>query len=281
MQNKLTELVARLTAAAGANLKSVVLYGSAVSGEFHPRHSDLNVLCVLNKLGAYELSQLNAPARWWANQGHPAPLVFTLEELQHSADVFAIELLDIKTSHRVLAGEDVLASLDVPMKFHHLQVERELRTNLVRLRQRYLAAAQDAKAVLRLMIDSVSSFVALFRHVLIVLGQPAPEPAPAATPDPKPAGVSADEQKSGARERNRDVVDRLAKLLGFNAIGFQIILDVRRGAKQERQVDVPTTFNMYLEAISRVTEEVDRRLMPQTAEVGAPGDQDDERSNFL
>jgi len=260
MQNKLTELVARLTAAAGANLKSVVLYGSAVSGEFHPRHSDLNVLCVLNKLGAYELSQLNAPARWWANQGHPAPLVFTLEELQHSADVFAIELLDIKTSHRVLAGEDVLASLDVPMKFHHLQVERELRTNLVRLRQRYLAAAQDAKAVLRLMIDSVSSFVALFRHVLIVLGQPAPEPAPAATPDPKPAGVSADEQKSGARERNRDVVDRLAKLLGFNAIGFQIILDVRRGAKQERQVDVPTTFNMYLEAISRVTEEVDRRL---------------------
>jgi hypothetical protein len=260
MQNKLTELVARLAAAAAGNLKSVVLYGSAVTGEFHPRHSDLNVLCVLNKLGAYELGQLNAASRWWISQGHPAPLIFTLEELKNAADVFAIELFDIKTSHRLLAGEDVFANLDVPMKLHHLQVERELRTNLVRLRQRYLAASHDRKTVLRLMLDSVSSFIALFRHVLIALGQPGPEPAPDVTPEPKPTGPAAEEPKPGSRERNRDVVDRLAKLLGFNPVGVQIVLDVRQGKKQERHVDVPSTFNMYLDAISRVAEEFDRRL---------------------
>ncbi|HEV2494412.1 MAG TPA: hypothetical protein VG204_15210 [Terriglobia bacterium] len=257
MQNKLTELVAKLTAAAGGNLKCAVLYGSAVTGEFHPKHSDLNVLCVLNKLGAYELGQLNAAARWWTSQGHPAPLTFTLEELQHAGDVFAIELLDIKTSHRVLLGDDVFASLEIPMKLHHLQVERELRTNVVRLRQHYLAAPQDAKTVLRLMIDSVSSFVSLFRHALIALGQPKPEPTPS---EPKPSGAAPEEQKPGTPERNREVVDRLARLLGFNPIGFHIVLDVRQGKKQERHVDVPSTFNMYLEAANRVAEEVDRRL---------------------
>lgn len=256
MQNKLTELVARLTAAAGPNLKSVILYGSAVSGEFHPQHSDLNVLCVLQKLGAYELGQLNAAARWWTSQGHPAPLVFTLEELKSAADIFAIELLDIKANHRVLTGEDVFSNLEVPMRFHHLQVERELRTNLVRLRQKYLAAPRDGKTVLRLMLDSAASFVALFRHALIALGQPAPGPAPAT-----PAAVAVEEeQKPTGRERNRDVVDRLAKLLGFNAVGFQIVLDVLQGNRQERHVDVPSTFNMYLDAVSRVAEEVDRRL---------------------
>jgi predicted nucleotidyltransferase len=260
MQNKLTELVAKLTAAAGANLKCVVLYGSAVTGEFHPKHSDLNVLCIVQKLGAYELGQLNAAARWWTSQGHPAPLAFTLEELQHAVDVFAIELLDIKSSHRVLLGEDVLTNLEVPMKLHHLQVERELRTNVVRLRQSYLAAPRDGKTTLRLMMDSVSSFVVLFRHALIALGQPQPEPVPAAPPEPKPAGTAPEEPKSRTPERGRDVVDRLAKLLGFNPIGFHIVLDVRQGRKQERHVDVPSTFNTYLEAVSRVAEEVDRRL---------------------
>ena len=257
MQNKLAELVAKLGAAAGSNLKSVVLYGSAVTGEFHPKHSDLNVLCVLGKLGAHELAQLSATSRWWQGQGHPAPLAFTLEELQRAADVFAIELLDIKTSNRVLFGEDVFASMEVPMRLHHLQVERELRTSLVRLRQRYLAAPHDNKAVLRLMTDSVSSFGALFRHALIALGQPKPEPRPEPGSESKPA---AGDQKRDGPERKREVVDRLAALLGFNAIGFHIVLDLRQGKRQERAVDVPSTFSTYLEAVTRVADEVDRRL---------------------
>ena len=47
MEAKLTELVSRLKAAANENLKAVVLYGSAVTGEFRAGHSDLNVLCIV------------------------------------------------------------------------------------------------------------------------------------------------------------------------------------------------------------------------------------------
>src|SRR6202790_198764 len=155
MDHKLDELVQKLKSAAGENLKAVALYGSAVTGEFHSRHSDLNLLCILNQADATRIEALHAPVEWWLRQGHRAPLVFTLEELQRSADVFAIELLDMKTHHRMLYGDDLLAGLAVPMHYHAI-----------------LTAPKKADAYLNLMTSSFSAFAALFRHALIALGEP-------------------------------------------------------------------------------------------------------------
>ncbi len=241
MEKELKELVGKLETAAGTNLKSVVLYGSAASGEFHPKHSDLNVLCVLEDLGAAALARLSPAATWWARKGHPTPLIFSQEELRRASDVFAIELLDIKAHHHILWGQDVLASLEVPMSQHRLQVERELRTNLLRLRQHYLAVRGDNKALLRLMTESLSSFAALFRHALIALSEREPEPA-------------------SLSHRKREIIDGLAKLLGFDPSGFYTVLDVREGKLSPGQIDVPSTFHAYLQAVERVTNEVDERL---------------------
>lgn len=235
MDKDLNELVERLKQAAGSNLKSVVLYGSAASDEFHAKHSDLNVLCVLERLDASELEKLNPPATWWSRKGHPAPLVFTRDELRTSADVFAIELLDIQASHRVLFGEDFFTRLEVPTSLHSLQVERELRTNLIRLRQRYLVVPRDLKALLGVMTSSVSTFTTLFRHALLVLGEAPPR-------------------------SKRSAVDALAASLGFDGSGFHAVLDVREGKRLESQVDVLATFRSFLAAVTHVTEEMDRRL---------------------
>jgi len=86
---KLKELVSRLKEAAAANLESVILYGSAARGNFHPDHSDLNVLCVLGSLAVEELGRVAPVVRWWVvEQQQPVPLFFTAEELRQSADVF-------------------------------------------------------------------------------------------------------------------------------------------------------------------------------------------------
>ena len=236
MEKDLNELVVKLRSAAGGNLKSVVLYGSAATDDFHPGHSDLNVLCVLERLDADALAKLNPPATWWEKKGHPAPLMFTLEELRRSADVFAIELLDIKSSRRVLSGEDPFATLEVPMTLHRVQLEHELRAKLVRLRQRYLATAHDRKRLLGLMSASISTFLVLFRHALIVLGEQPPK-------------------------AKRDVLSRLSSLLGFEPQPFLVLLDVREGQRKEKDVDVEKTFRGYFDAITRVVEEVDRRLV--------------------
>ena len=237
-EQNLTDLVTRLKNAAGGNLLSAVLYGSAATEEFHPGHSDLNVLCIMQSLGKDDLSKLHAASAWWVKKGHPAPLFFTLDELHHSADIFAIELLDMKAAHRVLHGEDVIASLHVPMHLHRAHVERELRNNTLRLRQRYLMHPADSRKTLALMTSSISTFAALFRHALIALGE---EPPPS----------------------KRATVDRLGSVLGFDPSPFHTVFDIREGHKRERDVDVQATFDSYLDRVARVAEEIDLRLAAQ------------------
>ena len=232
---QLRGLVTRLEQAAGTNLLSVILYGSAVTGEFQPKHSDLNVLCILRELDREELSKLHPAAAWWAKKGHPAPLFFTLRELRESADVFAIELLDIKSARRILHGEDVIDALVIPMDLHRMHVERELRNNAIRLRQRYVMHPSDSRKTLELMVASISTFVALFRHTLIALGADAPP-------------------------TKRAAVDRAGSALGFDSAPFHTVLDIRERRKRGREVDVQATFAKYLSGVVKATEEMDRRL---------------------
>ena len=235
MEAKLTELVTRMKAAADANLKSIVLYGSAITGEFRAGHSDLNILCIVERAAAEDLEHLHEPAEWWVRQGNPPPLLFTLDELHRSADVFAIELIDITNHHRLLFGTDIFANFEVPLRLHRLQVERELRTDWLRLRQAILAAPLSYKAHLGIMAQSVSTFCALFRHALFALGQPMP----------------------GSK---REAVAGVATLTGADPSAFHAMLDVREGKRKPRQIDVEASLHAYLEFVEVVTNEVDRRL---------------------
>ena len=235
MEKLLEQLKDKLLAAAGDNLKALVLFGSAERGEYHEKHSDLNVLCVLERAAAEDLEALHDTAAWWEQKKFPVPQIFTLDELRASADIFAIELLDMKTHHKMIYGEDFFGELAVPMQLHRLQVERELRTNWVKLRQGILLAPQKDAVFMGLMDASVSTFITLFRHALIVLGE-----------NP-PAG-------------RRQVVTDIARLVGARPEAFLAILDVREGKRQAREVKAREILREYLDMAERVTDEVDRRL---------------------
>ena len=232
---KLDEFVQKLKAAAGGNLKAVILYGSAATEEFHAKHSDLNILCLVHQADAAHLEALHGPVDWWIRRGQRPPLVFTLEELRRSADIFTIELLDMKSRHRILYGENVLAEMSVPLQYHSIQVERELRTDWLRLRQAILAAPKKPKVHLQLMVSSFSAFAALFRHALIALGE-----APA--------------------ETKREAIDRIAQFAGADPAGFHTILGVREGKVRERDIDTEKTLNQYFAFVEAVTEKFDRKL---------------------
>lgn len=240
MEQKLAEFVRRLKDALGTDLKAVVLYGSALTGEFLSAHSDLNTLCILEHAGFAQLDTLYAPVRWWTRQGHghPAPLVFTMDELQRSADVFAIELVDIKLQHRMLFGEDFFDQFEVPLRLHALQLEREFRVKWIHLRESILVAPPRKRAHLLIMLSSISSFCTLFRHALWALNGQMPG-------------------------RKREAVDGIAALTGGNPTGFRTILDLREGKIKARHVDIEETLRAYLELVELATNEVDRRLESQ------------------
>jgi hypothetical protein len=235
IDHKLDELVQKLKAAAADNLKAVILYGSAATDEFHSKHSDVNILCLVDRADAAHLEALHGPVEWWVHRGQRPPLVFTLEELRRSADIFTIELLDMKSRHRILYGENALAEIPVPLHYHSIQVERELRTDWLRLRQAILAAPKKQNVYLELMVSSFSAFAALFRHVLIALGE-----APT--------------------ETKREAIDRIAQFAGADPAGFHAILGVREGKLRERDIDSEKTLNQYFAFVEAVMEKFDRQL---------------------
>ena len=233
LERLLAQLVERLKQAAGPNLTSVVLFGSAASGHYQPKHSDLNVLCTLERLDGPALEALRPAVEWWTAKGNPHVLVFTSDELRCSADVFAIELLDIKARHKVLYGEDCFTGLEVPMDLHRIELEHELRTKLIRLRQAYMEVSGDSKRLLRLLTDSVTSFLALFRHTLIALGEEPPA-------------------------HRHELLDRLAARLKVDVSPFHAVLEVREEKRRPKDIDITAVGRSYLESVQRIADQVDR-----------------------
>ncbi|MCL6642605.1 MAG: nucleotidyltransferase domain-containing protein [Candidatus Bipolaricaulota bacterium] len=231
MEGKLAELVSRLKEAAGKNLESVVLYGSAVRGDFHPGSSDLNVMCTLVNMNLHELQQLAPVVQWWTNEmKEPAPLFFLTEELRRSTDVFAIESLDIKKFHRVLFGKDPVADLEIPMNLHRVEVEHELRLLLLKLRQHALLSGKNELELGAILRKSISSARTLLRHTLLALGE---EPPVAAT----------------------EVFARIEQLTGASAETFSAVYAQRESGVWKK--DPFALYDEFMHALEKVIVKLD------------------------
>ena len=231
MEGKLTELVGRLKDVAGKNLESVILYGSAVRGDYHPGSSDLNVLCTLVSMEFAELQLLSPVVRWWTQEmKEPPPLFFLSEELRRSTDVFAIESLDIKKSHRVLFGKDPVAALEIPMNLHRVEVEHELRLLLLKLRQHVLASGHNEMGCTAVLRKTISSARTLLRHTLITLGEEPP--------------VAAD-----------GIFARIEQLTGASAETFVSIYAQRESGVWKK--DPFALYDDYLHAVEKVVNTLD------------------------
>ena len=91
----------------------------------------------------------------------PAPLLMLVEELSRALDAFPLELNEIITTRRLIAGTDLLAALTIPAEDLRRACEAQARGHLLHLREAYIEAAGDKKAVSSLVTASVTPFRAL------------------------------------------------------------------------------------------------------------------------
>ena len=234
-EDKISEFVKRTREAGGSNIQAIILFGSAVSGDFHPKLSDLNLFWVLHDNSFASLQALAPVARWWDRQKQPAALCMTRHELERSTDVFAIELLDMVEHHRVLFGEDVLRGLRISTHLHRVQIEYELREKLILLRQQLLLAAESDSRLLDVVLRSAPSFGTLFRHALIALG-------------------------SGSLPARREAIQALSKRIESDLSAVLEALDLREGKMDPKKINVNNLCTRYLAAIDRVAAAVDAAL---------------------
>lgn len=218
----------------GKNLSSVILYGSAAAGDFVPRQSDYNILIALHKIGPADLRNAHACVREWARLGNPVPVYFTVSELQNAADVFPIEFHQMSIARKVLFGPDVLADLNISDKFLRLQAEYELRSKLIQLRRQYIPASMSVDGLKSLMGESLASFAALFRAVLILKGI-----TPPAT--------------------KREIVTLTAQHVGIDGTPFEKIFNIRENNSTATldEISANALFGDYMEQIENVINAVD------------------------
>ena len=217
----------------GDALASVVLYGSAARGEYVEGLSDLNVLVLLRDTAPATLRRGTELARAWVGEGNPPPLVMGVEEWRRSADVFPIELSDIRDAHRVLHGGDPFEGISISPADLRLQCEHELKGKQIQLRERYLFSSGAPEELGMVLRKSLSTFLVLFRAVLRLAGE------------------------EGVREPEA-VIRRTAEHAGFEPGPLLEILRARRDGGDFRPEPESHTVTGYLEAVGRVVEYVDR-----------------------
>lgn len=235
MINDLHAFIDDLKATHGDNLAAVVLYGSAAAGDFDARSSDLNLLVALCRITPLDLRNSHACTREWVKLGHPVPVYFTVDELNTAADVFPIEFHQMERARRVLYGSDVLSGITVSDRFLRHQTEYELRSRLIQLRRSYIPASQSVSGLARLMSESLTSFAAVFRALLLLKGIEPPQDKHA-------------------------VVARVAEELGLDAKPFEKIFNIRENNFDQSLTEVMANelFAAYLTQIERAIAAVDQ-----------------------
>jgi hypothetical protein len=231
---KLEALIDDLRVAHGDNLASIVLYGSAATGDQRNARSDHNLLIALNHITTGDLHAAHDALREWHKLGQPTPVYFTVAELQDAADVFPIEFLQMEKARKVLFGRDPFEFVQISQANLRHQTEYELRTGLIRLRRLYIPASASAKRLSNLMGDSLASFAALFRAVLTLKNQEPPL-------------------------SKQESVQAIVRLFNLDATPFERILKLHTDKDSTLTDDQANRlFGDYMAEIEKVIEAVDR-----------------------
>ena len=153
---------------------SAVLYGSAARADFVPGRSDINLMLVVDQLSAPVLRSLSRAFTGWRKATPEPPLILSRAEWDRANDAFPIEITDMRLSYQVLRGSDPLAGVQVDLGDLRKALEREFRGKLLRLRQGYVAAANDPSALGVVAGRSAGTLMVLFRALLVLLGRQVP-----------------------------------------------------------------------------------------------------------
>jgi len=239
-QAQLRGYVKDIRATYGDQLDGILLYGSAVRGEFLPGRSNFNIVLVLKSYAGESLKKYSALHRRWAKEHVVVPLFLTREDLQAASLVFPLEYLEIQEQHRVLWGQDPFVGFKVDQRHLVSQVLQGLRGNLLRMRQRYVEGGGSEEAMTILLPLSVTALLPPLRGLQRLLGRPVLSQSDALLSD-------------------------VASHLGLDCSGLRDALLLKRGQISPGHKEVPRLFDRYVESLSRLVAKVESLIGQKTS----------------
>jgi len=170
----LARLAASLQELAGANLLGLAAFGGALGDDPYYAQEPAESVAVFER---DDLDVLVRLARRGAQLGRrriSAPLVMTPAYIQASLDSFPLELLEIQQQHLRVLGQDFFVDLPFDRRHVRLQCERELKREMIHLRQGLLAAGGSYARLYDACQACASRTLRVLRGVLYLKGIGAP-----------------------------------------------------------------------------------------------------------
>ena len=177
-QEGFQQLAQTLADLAGSDLVGLSAFGGRVVGDPFFEGTPARSVAVVREIDLKVLDKLASVGARLGKLNLRAPLIMTPAYIASSCDVFPLELLEIQQLHALVFGEDHFAGLAFEAQDVRLQCERELKSELVQLRQGLLAAAGEHKLLAELCLSCAERTVRILRGILH-LAQPAETIQPA------------------------------------------------------------------------------------------------------
>jgi len=208
-------------------LHSISIFGSALTDDYNPKSSDINSVFVLNTMDLNFLKRFAPLGKKYGKKRIASPLIMTPEYIKSSLDVFPVEFFNLKLLHSTVYGEDIFRDLEISAADLRHQCERELKSRLIALRQGYLSSLGNRKILTRSFVDSFSGYIPLFRSIIFLLGQKAPE-------------------------SSADVLAALQDAAGMNTGAFQMVLNIKTKSIKPTGDKLNSIFKEYYKAVEQL-----------------------------
>jgi len=156
--NDLRSITATLETNLGDTLQSVVLYGGVAKNELVKDTDRVTLMIVLKEVNTATLEKVG-DALDGKRQQQIQATVLTLADLNTSMDVFPIKFLDMQQDYEVLAGEDVVKSLEIGRANLRLRCEQEIKNLMLKLRRMYMNSRSNPKALEGMLLRGYYSFL--------------------------------------------------------------------------------------------------------------------------
>ena len=170
VEQSINRFVEDVRAAFGADLVSIVMYGSAAEGRLRAT-SDVNTLLVLKRFDQAHADQMREPMRL-AHATVQMNTMFLLEaEVPTAMEAFAVKFADIVARHRVLFGTDPFATVE-PTRDALIRRLKQVLLNLqLRLRERYVLLSLREEQLALVIADAAGPLRSSAASLLHLEGQ--------------------------------------------------------------------------------------------------------------
>ena len=233
VRRDLEQFIEQLVEFYKGDLVSIIAFGSAVSGDYAEKTSDVNLLVIYSDLNIADLKVVTKLAQRWLERRNFAPRFLSKRNLLSSSRYFQIDLMEMRDAHIVLCGEDLLEKIQTSPADLRWQLAHEIKSMRMRIKQQFWRAAGNERAMRIILLQRFSSLFHLMRALLFLKNKP-------------------------TRLSHREIIEVAGRELGIDHQFVRQLFEVKTGQRKIGGEELFQAFDKLMDMIRAIDNHVDQ-----------------------